>query len=359
MRDRWRVGHEFPEGFELLLGRLLGKERRQFVELIGADLPVKFRFNPLKHSLEYQVSLLVQQGFSFHALSAPQDAWQVDKAPYSIGKTFSHFTGHLYVQDLSSMLPPLALEPKAGELVLDMCASPGSKATQIAALMANRGMLLANDSSRRRARNLISNLRRLGVLNTAVSSCPGEQLGNLYFEQFDRVLLDPPCSALGTLHKSPSVLGWWTPARSHKLAAIQKGLLQAGLKALKPGGVLVYSTCTITPEENEEVIQFALDHFPVELEPIQIKGLGIRSGLTEYARSRYDSTLEQCVRLYPVDNPSEGFFLARLRKQVSFGQKRPSTIPVEDLDLRVESDSELFRAAVQVLDYYGIESGQL
>lgn len=356
MRDNSRFQKELPDGLERLLDRLLGEDRQDFIELIGSSLPATFRFNPLKHSIDFQTTLLKQQGFSFRSLAELRDSWQVDRAPCPIGKSFSHFTGHLYVQDLSSMLPPLVLEPRPGERVLDMCASPGSKATQIAALMENKGLLLANDGSRRRTRNLISNLRRFGILNTAVSSCPGEQLGNLYFEKFDRVLLDPPCSALGTLHKSPSVLGWWTPERSKKLAVIQKNLLHSGLKALKPGGVLVYSTCTIAPEENERVIQFALDHFPVDLELIRVAGLRTRCGLTSEGRERFHPAMERCVRLYPVDNLSEGFFLARLRKRAAFGEsRRPEPTPTGLSFGRIESPSELSETMVQVLNYFGID----
>jgi 16S rRNA (cytosine1407-C5)-methyltransferase len=219
------------------------------------------------------------------------------------------------------MVPVAVLDPKPGERVLDLCAAPGSKTTQMAAAMNNQGVIVANDVSVQRLRSLVFNLRRMGVKNTAVCKGFGEQYGNLYFESFDRVLVDPPCSALGTLHKSPEVLSWWSPGRSEKLAGIQFRLVSSALKALRPGGVLTYSTCTITPTENEQIIDKVLGEFPVELEQIQLPGIVSRPALNRYRGRQYRAELSKAVRLYPWDNQSEGFFVARLRKTGSFGEK--------------------------------------
>ncbi|MGW8182034.1 MAG: RsmB/NOP family class I SAM-dependent RNA methyltransferase, partial [bacterium] len=219
------------------------------------------------------------------------------------------------------MLPVVVLDPKPGESVLDMCAAPGSKTTQIASAMRNQGLIVANDTSLKRLRSLVFNLRRMGVTNTVVCKGFGEQYGNQYFETLQRVLVDPPCSALGTLHKSPEVLSWWTPGRTEKLAGIQFRLVESGLKALKPGGILAYSTCTITPEENEQVLNRILKKYPVEIEPFRLAGVNTRPGLTRYKNQHYRPELSRAIRLYPWDNQSEAFFVARLRKLESFGTR--------------------------------------
>jgi 16S rRNA (cytosine1407-C5)-methyltransferase len=318
-------------------------------------VPPSFRFNPLKHSLAFQKEILSLEDFKYIASPLPA-AFQVTKQPHSIGKSLSHFLGHIYIQDLASMLPPLVLQPRSGERVLDLCAAPGSKTTQLAALMGNRGAILANDVSTKRLKSLVFNLRRTGVTNTAVVKSFGQQLGNLYFECFDRVLIDAPCSALGTIHKSPEVANWWTPARSRRLAANQNDLLQSGLKALRPGGVLVYSTCTITPEENEEVISHALNQFPVILERISLPGLNTRPGLSDGTSGSPERDLENAVRIYPFENSCEGFFIARLRKTDSFGTPRHRR-PVSQIHPHCEpSDPRVAGFLHQIAQHFKIPS---
>ena len=302
-----------PELDRLFLD-LIGEERHALYEQIGRQLPHTIRFNPLKGPVEHQQELLRQQGFGFEPWPGLPNVFRITHQPYPIGKSLSHFLGHIYVQDLSSMIPPLVLQPQPGEWVLDVSAAPGSKTTQMAAMMNNEGVLLANDVVMKRIQALITNLQRMGVVNTVVFKWFGEQFGNQYFEQFDKILLDPACSGLGTLHKNPEVLSWWTPNHCIRLAGSQQKLLISAIKALKPGGVVTYSTCTLTPEENEEVVDFALRNFPVELEPIELPGITTRPGLTRFRQKQYHPSLEQAIRIYPVENDSEGFFVARLRK---------------------------------------------
>jgi NOL1/NOP2/sun family putative RNA methylase len=210
-----------------------------------------------------------------------------------------------------------------------MSAAPGSKTTQMAVMMDNKGMILANDIVQKRLRALINNLQRMGIVNTAVVKNYGESFGNQYFETFDKILLDPACSGLGTLHKNPEILSWWTPNHCIRLAASQRGLISSAVRALKPGGILVYSTCTLTPEENEEIIDFALGEFPLEPEPFEIPELITRPALTAFNGKIYDSRLHFARRLYPFENQTEGFFLVRLRKTgkmkiaATAKQKRP------------------------------------
>ena len=297
-----------------LIDKLLGAEKHQFFESIGEALPHTIRFNPLKGEVDILKGFLQEQGFQFEVFPGFQNIYRLNYQPIPIGKSLSHFLGHFYVQDLASMLPPIVLDPQPGEIVLDMSAAPGSKTTQMAVMMKNKGMILANDVVQKRLRSLINNLQRMGILNTAVVKNYGESFGNNYFETFDKILLDPACSGLGTLHKSPEVLSWWTPNHCTRLAANQKQLISSAIKALKPGGTLVYSTCTLTPYENEEVIFHALSQFPVEIIDIHLPPLKTRPGLTEFDGKKYSKHLERTKRLYPFENQTEGFFIAKLQK---------------------------------------------
>ncbi|MEJ2078194.1 MAG: RsmB/NOP family class I SAM-dependent RNA methyltransferase [Acidobacteriota bacterium] len=305
-----------------LLNHVTRGREDSFLSQTGIKLPQRFRFNGLKHTRSFQESLLAAEGFDFQRSDSSTDVFECRPASRLPGKSLAHCLGDIYIQDLASMLPAKVLDPSPGDRILDLCAAPGSKTTQLAELMQNRGVIIANDSSNRRIRSLVFNLRRLGASNVCVLKDYGELFGNQYFEMFDGVLLDAPCSALGTLHKSPEVLEWWEPSRSERLAVQQRSLIQSGLKALKPGGVLVYSTCTVTPQENEEILQFVLDRFPVEIEEIHLPRMKIHPGLTDYAGTRYAPALARAVRIYPHDNPCEGFFIARLRKTDSFGRAR-------------------------------------
>ncbi|RMF60494.1 MAG: NOL1/NOP2/sun family putative RNA methylase [Calditrichaeota bacterium] len=303
-----------------LFQELLGEEKQLLYQQIGTKLPHTFRFNPLKGNLQAQMELFAEQGFRFEPLNHLENIYRITYQPYPIGKSLSHFLGHIYVQDISSMIPALVLDPRPGEWILDMSAAPGSKTTLMGSLMNNRGVLLANDIVPKRLRALGNNIDRWGLCNVVVQRWYGEQFGNVYFETFDRILLDPACSGLGTLHKNPEVLGWWSPEHCIRLAASQRNLLTSALKALRPGGVVVYSTCTLTPEENEAVIDFALKEFPVEVEAIEVKGISTRPGLTRFGDREFHPDLTHSIRLYPINSLTEGFFIARLRKT---GEMKP------------------------------------
>lgn len=233
--------------------------------------------------------------------------------PGGLGNSFEHLMGYYYVQEISSMLPPIALEVEPGDFVLDLCASPGSKTTQIAAMMKNTGTIIANDLKVDRIRILASNLERCGVMNTIISKGDGigvcNKLGKAGFK-FDKVLLDAPCSGEGTLRSSPKTFKIWNYKIVKKLSREQKKLFAFALRALKKGGTLVYSTCTHSPEENEEIVDFAVKNFPVKVEKI-IVPLKCRPGVTSWKKDKYNNEVSKCCRIYPQDNDSEGFFVSK------------------------------------------------
>jgi NOL1/NOP2/sun family putative RNA methylase len=232
-----------------------------------------------------------------------------------IGKRLEHFLGLVYVQGASSMVPPLVLGPKPGETVLDIAAAPGSKTTQMAAMMNNTGLLIANDASRGRVRGLIGNVDRAGCLNVAICRMDGIKLGRDLAGSCDRVLVDAPCSCEGIIRKTGSVLDRWSLRAIGKFARVQKGLIVAGYRALKPGGVMVYSTCTIAPEENEAVVAYLLGKFPdAVLLPVELTGFRMRLALPGWQGQEFPVGMANARRILPQDNDSEAFFLALVRK---------------------------------------------
>lgn len=235
--------------------------------------------------------------------------------PGELGKAIEHLLGYYYVQEISSMLPILTLKPKPHETFLDLCASPGSKTTQAAAIMQNQGFILANDKDLGRIIILNSNLEKTGTTNQLVTKSRGEILCQKLEKQntkFDKILVDAPCSGEGTLRSSPKTFIIWNPNMIKKLSKIQKHLASSAIKVLKKGGELLYSTCTHAPEENEEVIQYLLDNYPLEILPIKLP-LKCRRGLSEWRGKKFSDELKKAVRIYPQDNNTEGFFLCKMR----------------------------------------------
>jgi NOL1/NOP2/sun family putative RNA methylase len=228
-----------------------------------------------------------------------------------IGNTIEHILGYIYVQEAASMIPPLVLDPQPGERVLDMCAAPGSKTTQIAMYMKNKGVLVANDLTAIRLAALGVNLQRCGVLNVITTQSSG---GSFRQQEFDRILVDAPCSGTGTIRKSLKTIEMWNPRLSSHLAKTQKQLIKTAYSVLAKGGVLVYSTCTLEPEEDEEVVDFLLKQFPdAKVEEIEID-LKRSPAVLEFDGKKYHPDIKNCLRIWPQDNDTEGFFVAKIRK---------------------------------------------
>lgn len=221
--------------------------------------------------------------------------------------------GRVHVQSLPSIAAALCLDPRPGQSVLDLCAAPGSKTSHLAALMENTGTLVAVDSSRTRTFRLQELLRRLGARAHCITA-HGERWARRQREAFDRVLVDAPCSAEGRiLAGDEAAAAGWSPGKVRRLASLQKSLLHAAIETLKPGGLLLYSTCTFSPEENELVLERAIDHAggTITLEPLPIAVPNSRPALTELRGRRLHASLELARRVLP---PQEGFFLALLKK---------------------------------------------
>ncbi len=303
---------QFKEKFLERMRKLLGDELEAFVEICEKYLPTTIRVNTLKISRRELVERLSKR-YKLRELKWYEDGFIVENG-FSLGNTVEHALGYFYVQEAASMLPPLILEPKENELVLDLCAAPGSKTTQIAQLMRNTGLIIANDVRIDRIKALTTNLQRCGVSNCVVTMMNGNAFRNVNLE-FDKVLVDAPCSAEGAIRKNYEILRMWNLRMIKGLSKLQKRLIETGFLKLKEGGRLVYSTCTLAPEENEEVVDYLLRKYEnAKVEEIRLRGLKLREGVEEWESRKFLSEVRKCVRLYPQDNDTEGFFIASIRK---------------------------------------------
>lgn len=306
----------FPEAFKARYEKILGTESKEFFNYCSKPLRKCIRVNTLKSTVEHVHERLTKQGWKLEKIPWTTDAFWVvgrveDKA---LGNTDEHFLGYFYVQEASSMIPPLVLQPQKHEVVVDVAAAPGSKTTQMCAMMENTGMIVANDPNISRLKALRFNLEKAGCVNVIVTRMDGAKIGQSNIE-FDKILLDAPCSAEGTVRKDHKALQKWSPKLVHDLSNLQKHLLFGVAHRLKVGGTLVYSTCTLAPEENEEVVSSLLDaHANFALEPVDLHGLKSRSGITTWDGKKYNEQVKHCARIYPQDNDSEGFFITKIRR---------------------------------------------
>jgi len=252
-------------------------------------------------------------GIKTEIIDYPSNALKIIDGFDFAGSTLEIAFGFYYMQALTSMLPPLILNPSSKDLVLDLCSAPGSKTTQIAELMENKGVLIVNELEMDRIKALVFNLDKMNFLNYGVVNSRGEMLSKYYDSYFDKILVDAPCSGLGIIQKKKEVGKWWSLERVRNLCEIQNKLLVSAIKMLKVGGELVYSTCSLTPEENELIVNRILEKYPVDVEPAEIPVKHYK-GLTEYQAIKLDERLRNAVRIFPWEVDSDGFFLIKLKK---------------------------------------------
>ncbi len=229
-----------------------------------------------------------------------------------VGNLLEHHLGKIYVQEAASMIPPLLLKPKPGEVVLDMCAAPGSKTTQMAAMMKNQGLIIANDYKGERLQSLGINLQRCGLTNSVITLMHGKRFHGF---QFDKILLDAPCSGTGAIRKSLKTIRIWNEGMIRKISRQQKELAENAFRNLKPGGVLVYSTCSLEPEENEGVVDWLLKNFKeAAVVKAAVPKLKVSRPVLEFNGEKFHPSLLHTLRIWPQDNDTEGFFVAKIRK---------------------------------------------
>tara|TARA_Y100000310_G_scaffold94955_1_gene92795 strand:- start:29490 stop:30473 length:984 start_codon:yes stop_codon:yes gene_type:complete len=274
------------------------------------------RINTLKISVE-ELKKRLEKNWNLEQIPWCQEGFYIEhikKERRDIGNLIEHSLGYFYTQEAASMIPPLVLEPKETDVVLDIAASPGSKTTQIAAMMKNKGILIANDYQIPRIKPLSLNLQRCGITNCVITLMHGQRFYNSNIK-FDKILVDAPCSGTGTIRKSLKTLRIWNPNMVKRLSITQKQLIETAFNTLKPNGTLVYSTCSNEPEENEAVIDFLLDKYDnAEVEEINLKEIKRSNPILEFDNNKYNEEIKKCLRIWPQDNDSEGFFVAKIKK---------------------------------------------
>ncbi len=309
--------------FEDHYRELLGDDYDKFMNYSLSYIRKCIRVNTLKANVE-DIKKRLEDRWQLESIPWCKEGFWItyrDGKRFDLGNLIEHHLGYVYVQEAASMIPPRVLDPQPGEIVLDLCAAPGSKTTQIAMYMKNKGILVANDVSGSRLRALGMNMQRCGVSNVMMTMMQEHRflrIANQHPEfRYDRILIDAPCSGTGTIRKSLRTINMWNPLGITKLNRIQRNLIDVAFNLLKPNGVMVYSTCTIEPEENEAVVSYLLEKYPnAKLEDIDDVALGIKrtQAITQFQDLKILPEVKKCLRIHPYDNDTEGFFVARIRK---------------------------------------------
>lgn len=310
--------NSLPPDFEKRLRELHPTEYDQVRATFNSPKPTTFRVNTLKTNQIDLEEKLTHLGFTFEKSTIPGSFVLRNKTQRELTETDLYTNGHLYIQGLSSMIPALALNPRSGETVLDACAAPGSKTTQMAALMENRGSIIANDMSRVRLYKLTANIRTLGATNIQTFHVPAQELWRKFPNTFDKTLVDVPCSLEGRfLSTNPKTYRDWSVKKLLKLASYQKQILHSSISATKPGGTIVYSTCTLAPEENEGVIDWILTKHKDLVSLIDTNvpnGIETSPACVEWQSSTYENDISKAKRVTPTEL-FEGFFIATLQRK--------------------------------------------
>lgn len=304
-----------PDAFVIRMRQQLGNELTAFLHALE-EPPVKgIRLNPLKPTDE-----------AFKYCSDEKIPWADDgfylPENSGAGASILHAAGAFYIQEPGAMLPAAVLNAKPGEIILDLCAAPGGKSTQIGCAMRGRGTLVCNEPVPKRAQILSGNIERLGIPNAVVTCEWPDKLADRWPEAFDAVLVDAPCSGEGMFRRDPETRTEWTPEKAEGCAARQREILAAAARLVRPGGRLVYSTCTYNPAENEENAQWFTDRFNTfHLESFQLPGIDAPKGF---------------YTCYPHRQRGEGQFAALFRREGA-GE---ATIPA-DRSLQAPSKEEM------------------
>jgi NOL1/NOP2/sun family putative RNA methylase len=296
------------------MNALLGEESGQFWEALEKHPARKgLRVNTLKTT---PGELLTRIPGEFTPLPWTERGF-LSGGEHQLGKHPFHVAGLFYLQEPSAMIPAVILDPQPGELILDLAAAPGGKTTQIAALMDNQGALVANDPHPQRLAALQQNLKRCGVKIALVTQAQPAQLADQLGPVFDRVLVDAPCSGEGMFRAHPAEIKRWSSSFTERITHLQNEILWHAARLVRPGGVLVYSTCTFNPHENEARIEQLL----AAREDFQVKPIapqpGFSPGRPEWTEARAE--IAGCVRIWPHRGPGEGHFIARLVKDAGSG----------------------------------------
>lgn len=300
-----------PTEFVEKMTRLLNEDAHPFFESYQEPKSIGLRLNPLKVEKSW-----FEDHFPYPLAAIPHcsNGYRIEQSDAEPGKYPLHFTGAYYIQEPSAMLPAELLNPNKGDRVLDLCAAPGGKSTQLASMMENEGLLISNEIHPKRAKALSENIERFGLRNTVVTNETPERLANSFEHFFDKILVDAPCSGEGMFRKDEEAIRFWSEDHVIQCSITQKSILSHAYQMLRPGGELVYSTCTFSPEENEQVIEWFINEYTdmsiVDVHPIR----GTSKGRVDWTQ-HLTTALEKSVRLWPHLMRGEGHFVVKLKKE--------------------------------------------
>lgn len=318
---------KLPEEFVNKMQGLMGEEFNSYLESYKKPRFYGLRVNTLKISVEDFLKIS-----PFHLEPVP---WTADGFYYQEGDNPGrhpyYYAGLYYIQEPSAMLPGAVIGVKPGDRVLDLCAAPGGKTVQMAAQMKGQGLLVANDINTDRVKALVKNIELCGVKNAVVLNETPEKLAANFKGYFDKIMVDAPCSGEGMFRKDEDAVKSWEKFKCEKCSSMQWDILQQVDKMLRPGGCILYSTCTFSPEEDELMIEKFMDQYGGVYELLEIpKSGGIEGGRTSWSKGSYD--FSKAARLWPHKLNGEGHFAALLKKKIIDGSKQ-SKDQAEDADV--------------------------
>ena len=279
---------DFPLGFKEKYEELLGQEAEVFFATFDQDPISAFRSNPLKENQKDFVNAIPNTDWGHYGKVS--------------GKSVEHVTGLVYSQEPAAQMVAQVAAPQKGMKVLDLAAAPGGKSTHLLSYLGNTGLLVSNEINAKRSKILVENIERFGARNVLVTNESADRLAKVYQGYFDLIVLDAPCSGEGMFRKQPDATQYWSPEYPTQCARLQREILEDAVKMLATGGHLVYSTCTWAPEENEEIVAWLLENFPLELLEIP-KVNGMVAGID----------FPETARMYPHHFKGEGQFVAKFR----------------------------------------------
>ena len=302
----------YPNFFLERLKNLFGSNFNKVIAAYSRKPTKAIRINTTKVEVNRCLSRLRAKGYVLSKVPWSNYIFFLMREPKPISTTVEYLMGYFYVLDPASTLPPIELSPSQNDLVLDMAASPGGKTTHLSQLMNNKGTIVAVDSNKERLDSLKNNIERMGAQNVIVLNADSRNLQKIGV-QFDKILLDAPCSSDGTMAKNPELRKKIKKEDYARFQKLQKSLVKSAYNLLKKGGILVYSTCSTAPEENEEVVEFAVNELGFKLLPLKT-GKYIDKGMVSFFGQKHSQFLSKCGRIVPFKYNTQAFFLAKLVK---------------------------------------------
>ncbi|OQC50754.1 MAG: tRNA (cytosine(48)-C(5))-methyltransferase [Euryarchaeota archaeon ADurb.Bin023] len=309
------IAREYGYNFDNLkrYNEMFGDKLPKFLESNEKENKDSIRVNTIKISKNELFTRLIEKGFVLNDIN--DFGFIIEESKFSISSTVENLLGYFYIQGVAEMTVSPILSPNKNDFVIDMCAAPGGKTTHLSSIMENEGLIYAFDINKRRLSALKNNISRLGCLNIAVFNLSGEEITKIN-DKPDKILLDAPCTGSGIIRKDSLRKSIRTIHDVIFLSEIQKKLLKSAIDSLKENGTILYTTCSLEPEENEFVIQWALDNFNIKLLKIDsnINGVPLENGFTEIFGRKLSDEISLCKRTLPHIHDTNGLFIAKITK---------------------------------------------